>query len=72
MQSNLFIDAGSWQDPGGRLSDLVEFSNSALFTGAGIRFIHRRIFNAVFRIDYGFSLGSKPNSGIVFGIGQYF
>ena len=72
MQSNIFIDAGTWQDPGGQLSDLTTFDNSALFTGLGVRFIHRRIFNAVFRIDYGFSLGDKVNSGIVFGIGQYF
>ena len=72
FQSNVFIDAGTWQDPGGQLGDLVTFDNSALFTGLGVRFIHRRIFNAVFRIDYGFSLGDKVSNGIVFGIGQYF
>jgi outer membrane protein assembly factor BamA len=72
MQSNVFIDAGTWQDPGGQLSDLIEFNNTALFTGLGIRFIHRRIFNAVFRIDYGLSLGDKVSNGVVFGIGQYF
>ncbi|MGB5654908.1 MAG: hypothetical protein WBM56_13855, partial [Robiginitalea sp.] len=72
MQSNIFVDAGTWQDPGGQLSDLVKFDNSALFTGLGVRFIHRRIFNAVLRIDYGISLTDKVNNGIVFGIGQYF
>ena len=72
MQSNVFIDAGTWRDPGGQLVDLVEFDNSALFTGVGIRFIHRTIFNAVFRIDYGISLTDKVDNGIVFGIGQYF
>ena len=72
VQGNIFLDAGTWRDPGGNLIDLVEFSNSALFSGFGIRFIHRRIFNAVFRIDYGFSVGDKANSGLVFGIGQYF
>ncbi len=72
MQGNAFLDAGTWQDPGGELSDLVAFNNTALFTGLGVRFIHRRIFNAVFRIDYGISLTDKVNSGIVFGIGQYF
>ena len=72
MQSNVFVDAGTWQDPGGQLSDLVEFNNTALFTGVGVRFIHRTIFNAVFRIDYGFGVGGKVNNGIVFGIGQYF
>ena len=63
---------GPGRIPAGQLSDLVEFNNTALFTGVGIRFIHRTIFNAVFRIDYGFSLGDKVNNGIVFGIGQYF
>ncbi|MGF1555987.1 hypothetical protein [Paucihalobacter sp.] len=72
MQGNAFIDAGTWQNPGGEISDLVKVENASLFSGLGLRFIHKRIFNAVFRIDYGFSLGDKSNSGIVFGIGQYF
>ena len=72
LQGNAFIDAGTWQDPGGDLGDLIEGKTTALFTGLGVRFIHKRIFNAVFRIDYGVSLGDKANNGIVFGIGQYF
>lgn len=72
MQANAFVDAGTWQDPGGQLGDLIEGKNASLFTGLGLRFIHKRIFNAVFRIDYGLSLGDKSNNGIVFGIGQYF
>ncbi len=72
MQANAFIDAGTWQDPGGNLNDLVTGENATLFSGLGLRFIHKRIFNAVFRIDYGFSTGNKANNGIVFGIGQYF
>jgi outer membrane protein assembly factor BamA len=72
MQANAFVDAGSWQDPGGSLDDLFTGNNMSLFTGLGLRFIHKRIFNAVFRIDYGISIGDKANNGIVFGIGQYF
>lgn len=72
MQGNAFIDAGTWQNPGGDIGDLVKAENASLFSGLGLRFIHKRIFNAVFRIDYGFSLGDKSNSGLVFGIGQYF
>ena len=72
MQGNVFVDAGTWQDPGGDLGDLIEGENATLFSGLGLRFIHRRIFNAVFRIDYGFSWGEKAKNGIVFGIGQYF
>jgi len=72
MQANVFADAGTWQDPGGDLGDLVSGQNATLFSGLGLRFIHKRIFNAVFRIDYGVSLGDKASNGIVFGIGQYF
>lgn len=72
MQANAFIDAGTWQNPGEELSDLVTGESASLFTGLGLRFIHKRIFNAVFRLDYGISIGDKSNSGLVFGIGQYF
>lgn len=72
MQANAFVDAGTWQEPGGNLGDLIEGEKATLFSGLGLRFIHKRIFNAVFRIDYGISLGKKANNGIVFGIGQYF
>lgn len=72
FQTNAFVDAGTWQSPSGKIGDLFNGSNTSLFTGLGVRFIHKRIFNAVFRIDYGISLGDKADNGIVFGIGQYF
>lgn len=72
FQGNAFVDAGTWQNPGEEFSDLVSGKNGSVFTGIGVRFIHKRIFNAVLRIDYGISLGDKSNNGIVFGIGQYF
>ena len=46
-----------------------------MYSGIGLRFISKKIYNATFRIDYGFSvLNTKGNSkgGLVFGIGQYF
>ncbi len=75
LQGNAFIDAGSWRKPGGSLSDLVSEETLRVFPGLGVRFIHKKIFNATFRIDYGYGLIDKPGSnsrGIVFGIGQYF
>lgn len=72
LQSNAFIDAGSWQNPGEELSQLFDGSSTRLYTGLGIRFIHKRIFNAVFRLDYGFGIGDNATQGLVFGIGQYF
>ena len=72
IQSNVFIDAGSWRNPGGDLSDLVDIDNIRFHPGAGIRFIHKRIFNAVVRIDYGYGIGKGDARGFVIGIGQYF
>ncbi|MFS4455350.1 POTRA domain-containing protein [Maribacter sp. 2304DJ31-5] len=72
IQGNAFIDAGSWRRPGNDFSQLFDGSSAQLYPGLGIRFIHKRIFNAVFRLDYGFGIGTNATNGIVFGIGQYF
>ena len=72
VQSNAFIDAGTWRNPGENLSQLVDGSSVKFYSGLGIRFIHKRIFNAVFRLDYGFGIGENQTNGLVFGIGQYF
>ncbi len=72
LQSNVFIDTGSWRSPGGNLNELFDGSTVKFYPGLGIRFIHKRIFNAVFRLDYGYGIGNDATNGIVFGIGQYF
>ncbi|MFI1743458.1 outer membrane protein assembly factor [Thalassobellus sediminis] len=72
MQSNIFVDAGTWRNPGGRLSDFTKSQNVKIYPGIGLRFIHAKIFNAVFRIDYGYGITENASKGIVFGIGQYF
>ncbi|MDY8134771.1 POTRA domain-containing protein [Aquimarina sp. 2201CG5-10] len=72
IQSNTFIDTGTWREPGGDLSGLADGSTLRFYPGLGIRFIHKRIFNAVFRLDYGYGIGDKATNGITFGIGQYF
>lgn len=72
VQGNAFVDAGSWRTPGEDFSQLFDGSSTRLYPGVGVRFIHKRIFNAVFRLDYGFGIGSDATNGIVFGIGQYF
>ncbi len=72
MQSNIFLDAGSWRRPGGELNDFFNINKATISPGVGLRFIHKRIFNAVFRIDYGYGLTKGNNNGIVFGLGQYF
>jgi hypothetical protein len=72
LQGNVFVDAGSWRNPGGNLDDFADSSNFRVYPGLGIRFIHKRIFNAIFRIDYGIGITRDATRGLVFGIGQYF
>jgi outer membrane protein assembly factor BamA len=72
LQSNVFIDGGSWRNPGGNLGDFLENENLRIYPGFGFRFMHKRIFNAIFRIDYGYGITKNSANGIVFGIGQYF
>lgn len=72
LQGNVFIDAGTWRNPGGELNDFVNSKNIHASTGVGLRFIHKKIYNAVFRIDYGYGLTQDNSEGFVFGVGQYF
>lgn len=72
VQGNAFVDAGSWRNPGEDFGQLFDGSSTRLYTGLGFRLIHKRIFNAVFRLDYGVGISSGSTNGIVFGIGQYF
>ncbi len=72
VQGNAFIDAGSWRTPGEDFGQLFDGSSTRLYSGLGFRLIHKRIFNAVFRLDYGFGISNESTNGIVFGIGQYF
>lgn len=72
IQGVLFSDSGSWRNPGGNFSDFSEPDNFVLFAGGGFRFIHKNIYNAILRVDYGFNLQEPSISGFVLGIGQYF
>ncbi len=72
LQGNAFIDSGTIRNPGESLSTLFENKNIRVYPGLGLRFIHKNIFNAVLRIDYGIGITPNSSKGIVFGIGQYF
>ena len=72
LQGNAFVDAGTWRNPGGELTDFGESQNIRVYPGIGLRFIHKRIFNTIFRIDYGVGVTPDATQGFVFGIGQYF
>jgi outer membrane protein assembly factor BamA len=72
LQSNGFIDVGSWRTPGKSLGTFSNSENIQVYSGVGIRMIHKKIANINFRIDYGYGLTKNANRGFVFGIGQYF
>ena len=72
IQAVAFSDMGSWRNPGGGFDDFTESDNLVLFAGGGFRFIHKKIYNAIFRIDYGINLQDSKVNGFVLGIGQYF
>ena len=72
LQSNGFIDVGSWRTPGKSLGTFTNSENIQVYSGVGIRMIHKKIANINFRIDYGYGLTKNANRGFVFGIGQYF
>jgi hypothetical protein len=75
VQSNFFVDAGAWRNPGGKLNDFTKSENIRVYSGIGLRFISKKVYNSIFRIDYGFKVfdgKNESNGGLVFGIGQYF
>ena len=72
LQGNAFVDAGTWRNPGGDLGDFGKSQNIRVYPGVGLRFLHKQIFNAIFRIDYGIGITKDSAKGLVFGIGQYF
>lgn len=72
LQGNAFVDAGSWRKPGGDFGNFGQSKNVRVYPGVGVRFIHKKIFNAIFRIDYGIGVSEGATQGLVFGIGQYF
>ena len=75
IQTNIFTDFGIWRNPGGEINDFFESKNLRVYSGVGMRFISKKIYNATFRIDYGLKLSnnlSDSKGGFVFGIGQYF
>ncbi|MEO1255082.1 MAG: outer membrane protein assembly factor, partial [Bacteroidota bacterium] len=72
IQGVAFSDTGSWRNPGGNFTDFSNDDNFVLFAGGGGRFIHKKIFYAILRVDYGFNLQEPSINGFVLGIGQYF
>lgn len=71
-QAVLFTDLGTWRDPGGTLSDLVNSDQFRHFVGGGFRIIYKKIYGAVLRVDFGVDIYNSQENGLVIGFGQYF
>ena len=72
LQWTFFTDHAGIQSAGAPLQTLFKKENRHHFAGVGLRFIHKYIYKAVLRVDYGIALNDKRQSGLVFGIDQYF
>lgn len=66
-----FTDASSWRTPGGSFNDFVQPELIYVHSGFGGRFILKKVFNAILRVDYGHGLNNERH-GLVLGLGQYF
>ncbi|MGC6432190.1 MAG: POTRA domain-containing protein [Jejuia sp.] len=72
LQGNGFVDVSGIQRPNTNLGDTFSADTLRVYSGVGVRFIHKYIFNAVLRFDYGINFSGNGGNGFVFGIGQYF
>ncbi len=72
LQGNAFVDSGTWRKPEKKLNQLIDGSTLRIHPGLGVRLIHKRIFNAAIRIDYGIGITNESARGLVIGVGQYF
>lgn len=72
LQTNVFTDFGCLRPPGQSFTEMFESSNYALYSGLGLRIHTRKIYNTVFRFDYGFNTAYFSQSGFVFGVNQFF
>jgi hypothetical protein len=66
------LNIGSWRKPGGEFSDFLDHDIYTAYSGIGIRLIHKKMYNAVLGIDYGFNMFNANYGGFVVGVGQYF
>ncbi len=72
LQRNAYVDLAGIQPIPSSHERMFSQENTYGYSGIGLRFIHKFIYRAVFRIDYGIKLKGTNQSGLVFGIGQFF
>jgi len=67
-----FSDSGSWRNPGSEFKTVFEKENYRSFIGGGVRVILNKVFDSVFRLDYGVDVFDQEIHGMVLGFGQFF
>ena len=67
-----FTDLGTWRNPGGQFSQVLDQDQFRQFVGGGIRIIYKKIYGAILRIDFGVNIYNTEERGLVVGFGQYF
>lgn len=72
LQGNGFVDVAGIQPVDKSRNAIFTAENNFIYSGIGLRFIHKYIYKAVLRIVYGIYICDNTQSGIVFGIGQFF
>ena len=72
IQVVTFLDIGAWRPPCGKLEESFDTTQFKQFFGNGLRFIYKKIYGTVLRIDYGINIQNIDQSGFVIGFGQYF
>ena len=72
VQGNAFIDLAGIQPVNTSFNTLFAGKNQYQYSGLGLRLIHKYIYKAVLRIDYGINLDGFKKGSLVFGIDQFF
>ena len=72
VQGNAFIDLAGIQPVNTSFNTLFSRKNQYQYSGLGLRLIHKYIYKAVLRIDYGINLDVFKNASLVFVVDQIF
>ena len=72
FQAVVFSDLGNIRMPGESFKLVMNDETNRWHVGVGLRFIYKKAFNSVIRLDYGYGLDAQEGRGLVLGLGQYF
>jgi outer membrane protein assembly factor BamA len=67
-----FADIGTWRKPNQDLNQMFDKNALMGFSGIGARLYFTKVYDLIFRLDYGVSVSNTNQNGFVFGLGQYF